>query len=157
MWRLCHRRRCNGFEEITMKRFCAVLMCATVMMASTVGTALARQPAPGQNDHGRVAEHMRFDDHDRQVTRTWYDSHQRALPVGFRATDRFSPEVELQFQEGYVIDRPMRGEVHSVPSALLRVLAPAPRTYRYVVIQGHVALIDSDYRVHDVIHVGHDR
>ena len=140
-----------------MKRFSAVLTCTTVMMVLTVGTALARQPFSGQNDRGRVAEHMKFDDHDRQATRTWYDSHQRALPVGFRARDRFSPAVELQFQEGYVIDRPMRGEVHSVPLALLRLLAPAPRTYRYVVIEGHVALIDSDYRVHDVIHVGHDR
>jgi hypothetical protein len=140
-----------------MKRFCAVLTCTAVMTALTVGTALARQPASGQDDRRRVVEHSRFDDHDRQVTRTWYDSHQRALPVGFRATDRFSPEVELRFQEGYVIDRPMRGEVHSVPSALLRLLAPAPRTYRYVVIEGHVALIDRDYRVHDVIHVGHDR
>jgi hypothetical protein len=140
-----------------MKRFCAVLTCTTVMLAFAAGPALARQPVSGQNDRGRVAEHMKFDDHDRQVTRSWYDSHQRALPAGFRATDRFSPEVELQFQEGYVIDRPMRGEVHSVPSALLRLLAPAPRTYRYVVIEGHVALIDQDYRVRDVIHVGHDR
>ena len=140
-----------------MKRFSAVLTCTTLMMAVTVGTALARQPTAGQDDRGRVTEHMRFDDHDRQVTRTWYDSHQRALPAGFRAADRFSPEVELQFQEGYVIDRPMRGEIHSVPSDLLRLLAPAPRTYRYVVIDGHVALIDKDYRVRDVIHVGHER
>jgi hypothetical protein len=140
-----------------MKRSCAVLVCTTVMTALTVGTALARQPAAEQNDRVRVSEHMRFDDHDRQVTRTWYEGHQRTLPIGFRANDRFSPAVEVQFQDGYVIERPMRGEVHSVPSALLRLLAPAPRTYRYVVIEGHVALIDRDYRVHDVIHVGHDR
>jgi hypothetical protein len=140
------------------------MTCTTVMMALSVSTALANQPAAGLNDQGRgrgrgaaQAAHMKFDDHDRQVTRTWYDAHQRSLPAGFRDRDRLSPSVELQFQEGFVLDRALRLQVHSVPSALLSLLFPAPRTYRYVVVGGHIVLIDSGYRVYDIIHVGHGR
>ena len=138
-----------------------VMTCTTVMMALAVSAAIAGQPAEGLAGQGRgpaQAQVHRFNDNDRLVTRTWYaQQNQRSLPVGFRVTDRFAPSVELQFQEGFVIDRTLRVQVHSVPSALLRLLAPAPRTYRYVVIGDHIVLIDSNYRVYDVIHVGHDR
>jgi Ni/Co efflux regulator RcnB len=135
------------------------MTCTTVMMALTVSTALAKQSAAGRNDRGRnrTAAHMNFDDNDRQATRTWYEAHQRNLPAGFRASDRLSPSVELQFQPGFVLDLNLRRQVHPVPSALLRQLAPAPRGYRYVIINEHVVLIDSGYRVSDVIHVGHNR
>jgi len=124
------------------------------MMALTVSTALAQQRTAAPR---RATVQMTFNDHDRQVATTWYDAHQRNLPVGFRAGDRFAPPVELQFQSGFVLDQGARRQVHPVPSALLRQLAPAPRGYRYVVINGHIALIDSRYRVQDVIHVGHGR
>lgn len=144
-----------------MKRNYWILTCTTVMMALAVSVALAKQPVAGLDGQGRgrgaAQAHTRFDDHDRQVTITWYNSNQRNLPIGFRDRDRLSPAMELRFQEGFVLDRQMRLQVHSVPSALLRLLAPAPRSYRYVVVGGHIALIDGSYRVYDVIHVGHGR
>ena len=142
-----------------MTRMNWVTTCTTVLMALTLSAAVAGQRADPRNDQGRgqAPVQRRFNDNDRRVTLSWYDSHQRNLPIGFRTTDRFSPAVESQFQDGYVIDVRMRRQAHSIPSTLLRLLAPAPRGYRYMAIGGQVVLIDSGYRVYDVIRVGHDR
>jgi Ni/Co efflux regulator RcnB len=142
------------------KRNC-IAACATAMMALAATATLAAQPVSSPQGQGRgrgnAPAHTKFDDHDRQATRTWYDANQQHLPNGFRDRDRLSAPIEQRFQEGYVIDRSMRGQVHSLPSALLHLLAPAPRSYRYVVIGDQVVLIDSGYRVYDVIRLGRDR
>jgi hypothetical protein len=132
--------------------------CTTMLLALATTVAFAA-PSAGQQDQGRGRgpDHNRFDDHDRQVTRTWYDAHQRSLPIGLRATDRLSPSIELEFHEGYVVNRQLRVQVHSVPSDLLRLLGPLPRGDRYVILSGHIIVIDGNYRVLDVIHLGHDR
>jgi len=95
--------------------------------------------------------HDRFDDHDRQITREWYDNHHDYR--GFRDRDRMTPQYEDRFQNGAVLDRGMQRRMYPVPSDLGRRLPPAPRGYRYVVIGGHVVLIDSGYHVHDAIHL----
>jgi hypothetical protein len=146
-----------------MTRHSWTTMCTTAMMALAVTAAIAG-PAAGQGrGRGRgqapppPPAHIRFDDNDRRVTYAWYGDHQRNPPAGFRSRDRFAPDVEVQFREGYVLDRRQRGQAHSVPSTLLRLLFPAPRGYRYVVINDHLILIDGGFRVFDVIHVGHGR
>ena len=142
-----------------MTRMNWVTTCTTALLALTMSTAVAGQRAGPRDDRGRESApaQRKFNDNDRQATLSWYNTHQRSLPMGFRASDRFSPAVEGQFQDGYVIDRKMRGQAHSLPSTLLRLLAPAPRGYRYVAIGDQLVLIDSGYRVYDVIRVGHDR
>jgi hypothetical protein len=104
----------------------------------------------GQNQQG--SDQPRFDDHDRQVSRDWYNQHQNHRPKGLRDRDRMSPQYESQLREGYVLDRDMRRRIHSLPADYYRQLPPAPRGYRYVLLDGHACLIDNDYRVHDVIH-----
>ena len=103
-------------------------------------------------DDQHQQEHSKFDDHDRQVTRDWYNEHHDHPPIGLRDRDRLPPEYESRLREGYVLDRDMRGRIHPVPADYYRQLPPAPRGYRYVFIGGHACLIDSGYRVHDVIH-----
>ena len=103
-----------------------------------------------EDQHGQ--DHSRFDDHDRQVTRDWYNGHRDHPPLGLRDRDRLTPEYESRLREGDVLDRDMRGRIHPVPADYYRRLPPPPRGYRYVFIGGHVVLIDNGYRVHDVIH-----
>jgi Ni/Co efflux regulator RcnB len=140
-----------------------LVTCATAMMALTISTAFAKAavaaPSPRQHDEGRgqSAAHMKFNDNDRQASRTWYDGHHSNLPVGLRDTDRMTPATESQFKEGWVIDKATRKNVHAVPSTLLKVLAPAPRNYRYVAVGGYVALVDGNYRISDVMTVRHER
>jgi Ni/Co efflux regulator RcnB len=107
--------------------------------------------ANNNQDH-RDQDHSRFDDHDRQISRDWYNQHHDHPPAGLRDRDRLRPEYESRLREGYVLDRNMRRMVYTVPSDYYRRLPPPPRGYRYVFIGGHMVLIDSGYRVHDVIH-----
>ena len=100
--------------------------------------------------HGQ--EHMKFDDHDRQVSRDWYNSHRDHPPMGLRSRDRLPERYESRLHEGYVLDPYMRSRIYAVPGDYNRNLPPAPRGYRYVFVGGHTVLIDGDYRVHDVIH-----
>jgi Ni/Co efflux regulator RcnB len=99
--------------------------------------------------------HDRFDDHDQQVTRDWYNAHKDHPPVGFRTEDRLSAEEEARLREGAVLDKDLRRKVHSAPRELTRVLPPPARNHRYVAIGGHVGLIDNTNHVKAVIHL-HD-
>ena len=57
---------------------------------------------------------------------------------------------EALLVNGYVLDPEFRGRIRTVPSGLY--FPRPPRGMRYVVIGGHVVLIDNGYRVHDVLH-----
>lgn len=104
----------------------------------------------GRNDRRREND-RRFDDHDRQVAQDYYNQHRNER--GFRDRDRLSSEYESRLREGYVLDPEMRRMCRPAPPELVRGFAPAPSGYRYVVIGGHVCLIDRGYRVHDAIHL----
>lgn len=110
----------------------------------------AQDHGPDQDHHDQ--DHMKFDDHDRQVSRDWYNEHHDHPPMGLRDRDRLSPVYESRLREGYVMDRHMRGMIYPIPDDYYRRLPPPPRGYRYVFVGGHTVLIDGDYRVHDVIH-----
>ena len=69
----------------------------------------------------------------------------------FRHDSRWNNEYENRLQPGYVLDRDMQRMSRPAPYAMIRGLGRAPRGYRYIVIGGHVLLVDSRYRVHDTI------
>jgi hypothetical protein len=104
------------------------------------------------NDRNRENDH-RFRDHDRRAAHDWYDRHRDHPPAGFRQRDFLAPEYESRMRIGYVLDPDMRRMARPVPEDLLYQLPPCPRHYRYVVIGGHVCLVDGGYRIHDVIHM----
>ncbi|HLY63444.1 MAG TPA: hypothetical protein VKV95_22105 [Terriglobia bacterium] len=104
------------------------------------------------NDRNRDNDH-RFRDRDRQAARDWYDHHRDHPPAGFREREWLAPEYESRMRVGYVLDPEMRRMARPVPQDLLYQLQPPPRHYRYVVIGGHVCLVDEGYRIHDVIHL----
>jgi Ni/Co efflux regulator RcnB len=101
--------------------------------------------------------HTQFDQHDQQVTRDWYNQHQAHAPAGLRNQDRLSADEESRLQEGRVLDKNLRRKVYSAPRDLSRQLPPPPSNHRYVVIGGHVGLIDNHYQVKSVIHLHDNR
>jgi hypothetical protein len=103
-------------------------------------------------DRDRDHDHPRFEGHDRQSARGWYSEHHDRLPEGLRDRDRLPPELESRLQVGVVLDRDLRHRVHPVPAELLERLPPCPAHYRYVIIGGHICLIDERFQVFDVIH-----
>ena len=128
------------------------------LQAFSGSAAMAREHGQDRDnddrDHRRDDRrgHRRFDDRDRSEARDWYEHHRDRLPEGFRDRDRFSSEYEGRLREGYLLDPDMRRMCRPVPEDLGYRLPPPPRNCRYVVIGGHLCLIDNGYRVQDVIH-----
>jgi Ni/Co efflux regulator RcnB len=130
------------------------------LLATTAGPAAAQgggqqhgQPMNrGQAKKAERQAQANFNDHDRQIANNWYHQNRsRQLPPGLRDRDRLPPPMEARLRAGAVLDQDMRRRVYPAPVALVRGFAPAPRGYRYVVIGGHVVLVDTGYRVFDVI------
>jgi hypothetical protein len=94
--------------------------------------------------------HASFNDRDRQVTREWYQRHQRDLGRGWRERDRLSPDMQARLRPGERLDPALRRQMYWLPAELSRRYGPAPRGYRYAIIGGNVVMLDDTYRVHDV-------
>lgn len=134
---------------------------AVALLAVTSGVAVARGfgNGPGRNrGQARMAQpaqnrqqaQARINEHDRQAANTWYNKHKNKPPRGFRRADRLPPAYEARLQPGYRLDPYMRRRAYAAPSGLRRGFAPAPRGYRYMVIGGHLVLVDASFRVADV-------
>ena len=128
------------------------------LLALTSGVAAAQGRGRGRGHENRGQERKaerrdeaRFNDHDREIARNWYYHNRRELPPGLRDRDRLPPGVEARLRPGFVLDRDMRRNVYPVPVVLERRFAPAPVGYRYVVLGGHIVVVDAAFRVFDVI------
>jgi hypothetical protein len=118
--------------------------CATVLLALTCGAAVAKEKNRGQSKK----EYRQFNENQRQYARTYYNQNQRH----FAQDRRWNNDYENRLRPGYLLDNDMRRMSRPAPRDLTRGLGRAPRGYRYVVIGGHVVLVDNRYRVHDTIH-----
>jgi hypothetical protein len=119
--------------------------CAAALLALTCGAAVAQDQNRGQSKK----EYRQFNDNQRQYATTYYNQHQGL----FGQDKRWNNDYESRLRPGYVLDNDMRRMSRPAPSDLTRGLGRAPRGYRYVVIGGHVVLVDNGYRVHDTIHL----
>ena len=144
-----------------MKSHSWMFVISTVLITLATQGAVAQDRGQYPNDQNGSEQnrryeqdrrpHDRFDDRDRQTTRQWYDQHRDYR--GFRDSDRLDQNYESRLREGEYLDRDMRRMAHPAPYELTRNYGPPPRGYRYVVIGGHVVLVDRGYRIHDVIHL----
>lgn len=137
-----------------------VSACVTALLALACCAAVAQNDQNRGNDENRGQSdktYRKFNDKQQQAARSYYNKHQDH-PV-FKQPDQWNNDYESRLQPGYVLDDDMRRMSRPAPDDMIRGLGRAPRGYRYVVIGGHVVLIDSGYRVHDAIHleinVGH--
>ena len=152
-----------------------VTACTTALLALASSGAVAQGRGQDGNDQGRGNDnnygqskrdrnrgqtkkrYRQFNQEQQQAARAYYNQNQ-GQPV-FRQPDQWNSGYESQLQPGYVLNDDMRRMSRPAPYELTRGLGRAPRGYRYVVIGGHVVLVDSGYRVHDAIHlelnVGH--
>jgi len=151
------------------------LGCAVLCLALTSAPGLAqgrghgrgREHAPGQikkqdEDRGRGRregggsenrDRGRFNDTDRAVAHNWYFHNRAALPPGLRDRDRLPPGMEARFRPGWVIEPALRPVIYPAPVILVRRFSPAPPGCRYVLIGGHVVLVDAGFRVLDFMRV----
>jgi Ni/Co efflux regulator RcnB len=94
--------------------------------------------------------HASFSEQDREVTRAWYQRHQRNLGDGWRERDRLSPDMQSRLRPGERLDPELRRQMHWLPIELSRRYGPAPHGFRYAIIGGNIVMLDDAYRVHDV-------
>jgi hypothetical protein len=130
----------------------------TVLFGFAGNIVLAQDRAPSRNDQ-RLSENrkyrnrIKFDDHDHQVIRDWYNPDRDEILVGMRDPNRVSPYVDSRLQIGVAhdADLPMR---RSAPIRFWDRLTSSPRSYQYVAIQGHVEAIDENYQdINDLVHL----
>jgi hypothetical protein len=128
--------------------------CAMALLAFVSVTAVAKNDKDkgnkkNQDNYGQSKKRYRqFNDNQRQYARTYYNQNQQV----FVQPNQWNDDYERRIQPGYVLDDDMRRMSRPAPDDMIRGMGRAPRGYRYVVIGGHVILVDSGYRVHDAIH-----
>ena len=127
---------------------CLLATTAAAILALTCSPALAQ-------DQGKQKGHTEFDSHDQQVARDWFTQNQERPAGGLRNEDRLSAAEESRLHVGALMDKDLRLKVHPVPFDLTRQLPDPASDHRYVVIGGHLALIDSAFRIKAIIHL-HD-
>jgi hypothetical protein len=137
-----------------MKKHWLIYAFATVVLALMCGTAIARDRSEqkqqkAQNRGQMKKQYRQFQENQRQYAHTYYGQNQNHAM--FKPDNRWNNDYDMRIQPGYVLDGEMRRMIHPAPNAMMRGLGRAPRGYRYVVIGGHLVLIDNRYRVHDSI------
>ena len=141
-----------------MKTRWLMAACMAVLFGFAGNIVLAQDRAPNRNDQ-RLSEnrknynHIKFDDHDHQVIRNWYNPDRDEILVGMRDLNRDSPYVDSRLQIGVAhdADLPIR---RSAPIRFWDRLTSSPRSYQFVAIQGHVEAIDENYQdINDLVHL----
>jgi Ni/Co efflux regulator RcnB len=140
----------NGSKVMKTRWWAGVLF--TAVLAVTASAALAQYQGRERSAQSRET-HTQYNDGERQAAHDWYNQHQDRPPVGFRPSDRLPPEAESRLQPGATFDRDLRRRAHPVPPDLRRRLPNPPSGYRHVAVGGHIALIDRQNHISDVIHL----
>jgi hypothetical protein len=131
----------------------------TLLLVFAGSAVLPQDRAPDRNDqklsqNRKRQNHAKFDDHDRQLTRGWYDQHRDKAVAGLRDQNRVTPYVDSRLQIGPAQDADRRTNPRPAPIEFWHRLTSSPRSYQYVAIRGHVAAIDDNYQdVNDLIHL----
>jgi Ni/Co efflux regulator RcnB len=135
-----------------------VTACVAALLALTCCAAVAqdrndqnRPESKKDENRGQSKKYRQFNEKQQQAARGYYNQHQDH-PV-FKQPDQWNNDYESRLRPGYVLDDDMRRMSRPAPDELTRGLGRPPRGYRYIVIGGHVILVDSGYRVHDAIHL----
>ena len=126
--------------------------CLLTLLALTCSATMAQNGKDrdkGENRGQSKKEYRQFREDQRNYANTYYGQNQKNKI--FRQDSRWNDDYENRLQPGYVLDRDMRRMSRPAPSAMIRGLGGAPRGYRYIVIGGHVVLVDNGYRVHDTV------
>jgi hypothetical protein len=125
------------------------VLALLALMCSGVVAQNGKNHEKGENRGQSKKQYRQFRENQRQSVRTYYV--QNPNNEIFRPDSRWNDDYTNRLQPGYVLDRDMRRISRPAPLAMIRGLGSAPRGYRYIIIGGHVVLVDNGYRVHNTI------
>ena len=93
-------------------------------------------------DRDRDHDHPRFEDHDRQAARGWYNEHQGHLPPGLAKRDQLPPGLQRQLVVRGTLPPGLQKRLQPVPQDLEVRLAPPPPECAHVLIGGNIVLLN---------------
>jgi hypothetical protein len=133
-----------------IRRLIAIFAIMSLGLFGAIILAQERVPAGETSDR---VQHTRFDARDREIAGAWYRERRGDFPEGFREEDRLTPNSELRLRVGEALDPDLRWRIQPVPNDLLEKLPPPARDSRYVILDGHLLLVDGKtWNVSDVLH-----
>ncbi len=127
------------------------LLPLTSGVAAAQGRGHGRGRQENRGQEKKEEREARFSDHDRELANNWYYHNRRELPPGLRDRDRLPPGLEDKLRPGYVLDRDLQQNAYPAPPNLVRVFPPPPPGGRYMVLGGHVILVDAGFKLFDAI------
>jgi hypothetical protein len=137
-------------KPMIVRRVIAILAIAVIGLFGAIILAEERYQNGGGQDSGL---HTRLDARDRETAGQWYREHLGNLPAGFRLEDRLTPSWESALRVGEILRSDLRGRTLPVPADLLQKLPLPPRAYRYLVLDGHLLIVEEKtWNVSDVLH-----
>ena len=138
---------------VSIAAFVVVVCAGTAAPAKEHGQEGHDESKKHHTDQGKhlAKGHHKFDNHDRDLVRTWCVERHERLPVGFRPDDRLAPEFEARLRVGTILDVRLRNQIYPVPSSLVRLLPPPPISTHYIAIGGHIGLVDGAHRLQDLL------
>jgi len=138
---------------MTTRRWITAAAMALATLAVSTKASVAQSDYRDRDQHrdDRNRWNHRFNEHDRRMTRGWFDQHRGHAPRGLRYQDRLPRALEPRLRVGVVLVPTLRARMYAVPVDLLYQLPPVPYGYRYTFIGGRVVVIDPAYRVVDLM------
>jgi hypothetical protein len=144
----------SGIWGKLMKTRWWMTACVLALLALMSSAAMAkndRNQEKGENRGQSKKQYRQFREDQRQYALTYYNQNQNNGV--FRHDSRWNNDHENRLRSGYVLDQDMRRMSRPAPYPMIRGLGGVSRGYRYLIIGGHVVLVDSGYRVHDTIRI----
>ena len=132
----------------------SIALASTVAPAYSQGRGVRNQnDQQYQSDRGQFqtdrGNYHRFDDRDRRMFQSWYNSRRQNPPAGFRLNDRLPPDLNSRVGIGFRIGPEVAPYYRPIPYDLARRMPLPPRGYKYVMLGNRIVLLDNRNTVRD--------
>jgi hypothetical protein len=126
---------------------------SAIISLGLFGAIILAQERVATVDIPAHGQHLRFDARDRAIAGEWYKENQSDPPRGFREQDRLTPVTESMVRVGEQLGSNLRWRILPAPADLVQKLPPLPGNYQYMVLDGHLLLVnEKTWNVSDVLH-----
>ena len=135
-----------------MRRFAAVAsasLAGILVRADEHGHGHGRGKGHDRDDEGE----FHYSDRDREEMRGYYRVNREHLPPGLAKREQLPPGLERQLRVRGVLPPGLRSRIQVCPIELERRLTPAPPDCDYVILGGHIVLLQRrSFVVLDIFH-----
>ena len=126
-------------------RWIVACMIGTFLLTGNLALAQGHGNGHGKG-HGKLGDDddqgAYYKDRDHEAIRGWYDEHRSNLPPGLAKRDQLPPGLEKQLVRRGSLPPGLQKRLHPCPEDLERRLPPPRPDCAYVLIGGHIVLLN---------------